>query len=441
MSSFAPLSDSRHAQLIKAAEDVVDLIGDGVDPQAAFLKTAADHGLNDNEAKLMGRSVNNVLALQQVLHEDPKQRGDAVPLINVDECTAKHAAARDEVRMRKVASADLYEDHGTYYVGPSTSAPVNPFDSYVAPVRKVAGVPKLLTDTGFDLGLTGHDVLQLKRGADLEITVTPGLYQKKASQLRLGIAELREQREAATLQATQLLNKVASALSSTTFPTFEKHASVLGVSQDVLDELHSLVGGARASTLKGIVKVATSVAALADDCLRAETMLDHAADVEIALEDLTTKYAAAEKGSDLGGLGDFLGPSYDVAKGSGRVAQEFVQLPGGLDVTSLMGGPTAETAEADDPLAAIGPRSRITNARVKGVINSVLADEVISGYLQREPERVAEALNVALRSGANSPGVTAAIVRNHLATGGAVPAQTYLELEKMSGKGQANGPR
>ncbi len=77
------LSDARHAELMKAAEETIGLMNlPGIDPDAALTKVAADHGMNDNEVELVAHAVNNSSQLAHLQDSRPEDREKPFPLID-----------------------------------------------------------------------------------------------------------------------------------------------------------------------------------------------------------------------------------------------------------------------------------------------------------------------------------------------------------------------
>lgn len=84
MTDFTPMSDSRREQLLKAASDVIDMIGMTVDPDAALEKAAADYSMNEHEIDLVSHAANNSLAYDHITTESEDARGAPFPVTNAE---------------------------------------------------------------------------------------------------------------------------------------------------------------------------------------------------------------------------------------------------------------------------------------------------------------------------------------------------------------------
>src|SRR6056297_1790772 len=76
------MSDGRHRVLVKAAEDTMDEIEQGVDPTSALTKVAKAVDLNSNEVKLVADQVNNALTVSHLAESEDTEKDSPFPLTN-----------------------------------------------------------------------------------------------------------------------------------------------------------------------------------------------------------------------------------------------------------------------------------------------------------------------------------------------------------------------
>lgn len=126
------MPESRQKQLVDAADKTIDYMQDGMQPDEALYKVAAEAGLNSNEVTLVSHAVNNAQTLSALQTEKPENRGRATPLTNAEVVVGKlypkadtdHAwkdadkqpdATDVKDRLDKTAAANSRVDAGFYF--------------------------------------------------------------------------------------------------------------------------------------------------------------------------------------------------------------------------------------------------------------------------------------------------------------------------------------
>lgn len=103
MKPFKPMSSARQDTLMKAANEVIDMVHMTVDPDAALRKVASDYSMGDKEIDLVSHAVNNALAYDHIHEADEDARGAPFPLTNAENVKPKNEPA--------VQAVDEHQDY------------------------------------------------------------------------------------------------------------------------------------------------------------------------------------------------------------------------------------------------------------------------------------------------------------------------------------------
>lgn len=130
------MSDARHEQLVKAAEECIDLMNLGAEPSSALRHSKVAFDLNDKEVTLVSHAVNNSKQLAHLQSSEGKDKASPFPLTSDKDVTtgadseadmdteSKPAEAEqpDATEVKDIVKKDAYEgtwnSGGLYRSGP-----------------------------------------------------------------------------------------------------------------------------------------------------------------------------------------------------------------------------------------------------------------------------------------------------------------------------------
>lgn len=110
MSNLSFMPDSRRDQLVKAAEECIDLINLGVEPNAALRQVKTAACMNDKEVILVSHAVNNAQVLSHLQSSKGDERGKPFPLTNADEVVGADHKGDKDVESETAAKAEDQPD-------------------------------------------------------------------------------------------------------------------------------------------------------------------------------------------------------------------------------------------------------------------------------------------------------------------------------------------
>lgn len=286
------MSDARHSQLVKAAEECIDLMNIGSEPNSALRHVKKAFELNDNEVTLVSHAVNNSKQLSHLQSNDSKTKDAPFPLTSADEVSGANSDAdldtqSDESKAKEkqpdaleiaknVKKASVTEEQGR--------------KSY----RKVAA----------DLEQMKADLRSVWGGASASTPVSElrNPYDVTSS---LKIAAELARTEAVSMRdkACDTLDKIAASfcgLGSVPFASFEKAASAHGITQELIEIIYDLGPAAleqkrNQEKVAGTLKVDSRVMALLKQAELADKQWQASSDYEAARAHLLDQIATAEK--------------------------------------------------------------------------------------------------------------------------------------------------
>lgn len=459
------MSDSRHAELIKAAEETIGLMNIGVDGNAALSKVAQDQTMNDHEVEIVAHAVNNSKQLAHLQTAEPEDREKPFPLIDPD-------VVKNELQPPTNASTSVGDRYG-----PQDQPSQNAEDRAEQP--DAVGIHKELLEKAAassyeadELYLNGPsqvpDNLQVLRddwGLQQEKVALAQMKPhedqfrpfQKLSHYQIGIEEARVRyltKVSQCIDELQALHTEMRRLDAPEWQEVEKVAHALGAESATLDLAYAAAdiekfGQARADLqvkTAGAIQTTQRVRELADKIVCADTLWKEASDIYAAQQELERQLDQAESGlcQTKQAAGEYPYSPKELAGGSipvdlGQIAQEVEQAPrdyftspetlieaSGGEVDPKVEYRTMEDA-FDQPFRQ-GMANTDTRARIEGLME----DDFIGGHSLPE---VVEAYNAAMSVNPNfGQAELVSYMRQHLATEGAVPLDLQIRARDKGGK-------
>lgn len=427
------MSQERHQQLLKAAEQTIGLMNIGIDGHAALQKVAEDELLNDHEVTTVAHAVNNSRQLAHLESSEGDEREDAFPLIDPEQ-VRPHGDTQPATNADQ-STGDRYGKQEE--PGDSTEQKYHePEATDIHKELSKAASASYYESGDYRLRAEQPDHLQILRDGwgTSEVPERPNYTStvpfSKISHYRIGIDEgqMRYLRHMEECQGA--IAKVAEELRRLDAPQWgevEKVAHQLGADQATLDIIYDAsgvekFGQGRADLTKVASTVYTSsrVKALAEECVRADTFWKAAADVHAATALLREQYQEAEAA---------LFPkeaAVTIDASPGHLAQPLATAPtdllGGLEERTLRDAFDQE-AKGEKGETWAGPKpelkQELRELRTQHRIQQLMGDNFISGHSLPE---VVDAYNSAVSVNPNfGQAELVSYVRQHLATQGAVP--------------------
>ena len=444
------MSEARHIELIKAAEETIGMVNIGVDCNAALAKIAADKDLNDNEVSIVAHAVNNSRQLAHIQSTTGEEREDAFPLIDPDK--VRSYGELQPTTNADVSTGNRYGDQET--PGESTEQKFDDPDATEVHEEQLEKAAHLnyIGDGDFRLRKEPVDNAALLRDAwGLDSVPAPAEYIDpnpfaKISHYRIGIEEADVQYCQLVQQCTDSMEKVAEAMRRVDAPPWAdvEHAAVkLGADDTTLDMIFDLTGLAnfgekrpeRQEKTAGTLYVSERALEIAEDCVRANTFWKSAADVHAAGQVLRGEYVDAEASllpKEAKSETARLGAHFDMKPGDFAEAiegapREFLGVSDEL-LQDLRGGPVSPGTKSDLFTLKPGVRGELKSYGVRNQIQDLMSDDFIGGHSLPE---VVEAFNAAMSVNPHfGRAELVSYVRQHLATDGAVPMDQQIRARE-----------
>ena len=423
------MSDRRHETLVKAAEECIDLMNIGADPDAALRQVKKAFDMNDNEVVLVSHAVNNSKQLAN-LQNGGKDKGAPFPLTNADSATGANSdadldtlgantKAKEEQpdaveiadKVKKEASADSYITKGSYRKVAVTTSDM------VADLQAAWGKAGPAMDVT-DLGNPYDSVNAVKIAAE---------------QARTEASRLRD-------QACANLDTVAHAFTVSggpSFAAFEKAAAATGITSEIVDIIYDL-GPAALEQPRNLDKTASDRLFVTSEILgllkiaeAADAQWQQSSDYEAARMHLLDQINYAEVKLAEGGIvGDVLEGLSSSAEGSGEATRGL--LP--LDPTNVAELSKGKLEGEADSANAIGYKTlqQLHNSKARTQLQSLMQDEFVGKHSIPE---VAEAFNRAVSVNPNfGDAEVTAFVRQDLASKNAMPLDLMIRASNAHQK-------
>ena len=436
------MSDKRHEQLLKAAEETVGLMNIGVDPNAALAKVAADTGLNDHEVDVVAHAVNNSKQLAHLQNNkggdreaefpliDPdsvRAYGDCQPMTNADQNTGNRYGSQETSGDNDEAKIDapdavetqdeMEKDAGDYRLRPAKV-------DHAAVLREGWGI-----ETPYKLASN--------------VDVNPFSH---IDYHRIGAEEALLRYSRHTNDCMDTMAKVAESMRLMTAPKWadvEATATKLGASKPTLDLIYELgslekFGEARADlTVKTAsqVKVSQNVMDLAELCVCADTLWKQAADTHAAYRILDEQRQAAywnlmpKEAQQYANLSANLG---ELAEPIEKSHEEFGGMTPEVIQSAIGGGTPPAVTTPTSPSQSI--RQEIKNTDARAQLEGLMQDDYIGGHGLPD---VVEAYNQAMSVNPNfGRAELISYIRHHLASQGGVPLDLQIRARGKNKPGE-----
>jgi hypothetical protein len=430
------MPDERHATLVKAAEECIDLMNIGVEPNAALRKVAQDFGMTDKETTLVSHAVNNSkqLAHLQTAKEEDREK----PFVLTNACSV--SGADSEAKIDTVANpakekqpdaveiADKVKSAAASYVETCNFrvVPTNDVEATTAALRESWGLDKVgsTASPDYDDSNPYHAVNQLKIASD-----------------QASMEALRRRDNACAL-----IDDVASQFIRTNGPNFaefEKAAHVQGITEDIVELIYQqgpaglgLPRFDKTAAVEGRLYVSPVVMELLKQAEEIDTLWQSSADYMAAqsvLNDQIRDYEMKLAESPAVAL-DIL---ENVTKSTRDTGGSIGELGLGQDPVGLLGEASGVTVKSEKGDADISQavRQQRENARSKDKVESLMADPYISKHPVPE---IIDAYNRALSVNSDfGDAEIAAFVKQDLASKGAVPLDLMVRASQSHKKAPA----
>lgn len=421
------MSDRRHAELVKAAEECIDLMNIGAEPNAALRQVKKAFDMNDNEVVLVSHAVNNSKQLAHLQNGD-KDKGAPFPLTDAESTVGANS------------DADLDTP------GVNTEAKEKQPDAIeiASKVKKEAATASYNVDKSYRKTATANSDLVAtlqaawgKPAAPMAVTDLSNPYDSVNS---LKIAAEQARTEAVKLrdQACANLDKIAAVFTvgdGPAFATFEKAAAAQGVTPELIEIIYDL-GPAALEQPRNQDKTAADrlhVSAEIMDLLKlaelADTQWQQSSDYMAAREHLLEQIRGEE--IKLAGPMDLVSDLASSTEGSENATRGL--LP--LDPTNVAELSKASPASQADISGAIGYKTQqqLQNSRARTQVETLMQDEFVGKH---ELPEVIDAYNRAISvNPAFGDAEVTAFVRQDLASKNAVPLDMMVRASNAHQKG------
>lgn len=422
------MSDQRHEQLVKAAEDCIDLMNLGAHPDAALRHVKRAFDMNDNEVVLVSHAVNNSKQLAHLQTASDKTtpcvltNADAVTGANSkadmdtpgDQAEAK-AEQPDAVeikdKVKKEAAAPSYTEEASYRKVA--------FDAQeaIATLRSSWGTPS----------------------ADMPVTDLSNPYD--------GITQVKIAAEQARTTASRLrdascscLDKVAEALVTSgapAFAEFEKVALAAGVTPELIDIIYEM-GPAHLElprlqekvASEGRLYVSPAMGELLKKAESADALWQESADYEAARQHLQQQIDEFERKT----AADVTQALQDLEKAP-QVAESL--LPLDPEKVTALGPAKAAPVDNVENLIDYKTKQQLQNTRARSQIESLMQDDFVGKH---EIPEVVESYNRAMSVNPKfGDAEVMAFVRQDLASKNAIPLDLMIRASNAHQKTHAGG--
>jgi hypothetical protein len=470
------MGNRRHAELIKAAEETIDGIGDGLAPNAALMKSAKEHDLNSKEVALVSSTVNNALTVSHLADSEPEQKADPFVITNADEVSQQlfpeekgekpqngiepgkkptdddvespleldpQAQAKKASEMRMIGTPkapsnlaeDAYLDYGDYHDADVDGS------GHVKTAREAfalegdpnrAGRMKVAADLSHGVSTDGEG----------RLTQDPYIHLRN---LKVACDEARTRYDAARTEAYCQLEKIAEDFRRTDAPSFAKVAALAkraGVTPATINVIFTAGQLDRFGHTNQQIKLASHGVVVCthhemgyvEKVSQLETMWKQAAHCLAAKDEVERRTTEAEAqihkiaqinaGEYAAKAEQTLGEFPSLATGAG--SEDMYDMIGDAAGTS-----TDKDVEYDELPLPNAARQRLENVSAQGSFSSMLDDDYIAS---RPMPEIVKAYNAAIQAtrGKLPPEQLKAAVKRQLAGGEDLDLETMSSLEKST---------
>jgi len=417
------MNDGRHQELIKAAEQCIDLMNIGVDPNAALRKVAKDTGMTDKEVYLVSHAVNNSKQLAHLQTAKAEDKEKPFPLTNAEEALGAASEAQlatmsehseqdaeqpDAIgitqNLKKDAAAHTWEDSGSYR---RISVSDEEKAAKVASIREDWGVTKTALEDG-DF-TNPYDSL---------------------SEAKFAISRMSEEAMQFRDAACDVLDKIAQAFcysDGPSFAEFEKAAGTHGITQELIDLIYDL-GPADLEQARSKEKVASERMHVSPEIYKLVKSAEHADElwqasadreaVKTHIQGLVRAEEAKIAGllpEELEGVDELVGDAKEKSKDTGS----FLGL-GENPVEAISQISHVPSSVESKPVELEhGTAQQLLNSRARSQIETLLQDPYVGKH---EVPEVIDAYNQAMSVNPHfGEAEVLAFARQHLGSRGAVP--------------------
>lgn len=421
------LSDRRHADLVKAAEECIDLMNIGAEPNAALRQVKKAFDMNDNEVVLVSHAVNNSKQLAHLQSGD-KDKGAPFPLTDADAVVGANSKADlDTLGVNTEAKADQ-PDAVDIADKVKKEAAADSYDikqSY----RKIA------VSTG-DM-VTTLQAAWGKPQADMAVTDLGNPYDSVNS-LKIAAEQARTEATRLRDQACANLDKVAAAFTVSggpSFAIFEKAAAAQGITPELVEIIYDLGPAAleqarnQNKTAADRLYVTEEIMSLLKLAEAADALWQQSSDYEAARSHLLDQIHGEE--IKLAGPMDMLSDLASSTDGSGDATRGLLPLDP-TNVADLSKGTPTATA---DSAGAIGYKTQqqLQNSRARTQVETLMQDDFVGKH---DLPEVIDAYNRAVSvNPAFGDAEVTAFVRQDLASKNAVPLDMMVRASNAHQKG------
>jgi hypothetical protein len=431
------MAPDRQDQLTKAAEDCIDLINIGVEPNAALTKVAEDHIMNDKEVTLVSHAVNNARQLAHIQDNKDDERIAPLVLTNAEEVlglkTKEQVASTSDKLEAKTDMKDAVDTKKTL----DKTAHLK-----LANTRKRTEQVKKASVSASAV-VTEHPTLKAE---------DPDIFDKLAEYSDV-LEEARRTSNNAKDLAFAGIEKIANSFRSVTAPKFaefEKIAKLYEISDEIIDMIYEVGNLEELGHKRDMEKVAsarvytsTEVKRLVEDCVHVDTNYKTACDYLAAYEMLKEQRASEvadfiKKAKEDSGLV----PGYSQAvetfipdkesfsnaevlpyklTGLGSRGDEAGSVASGIFNTDL-------DAEIKEPIIKHEVRQSIENSKARSNLENLLRDRVVGSFPITD---VVDSYNRAISINPKfGEAELTAFIRHDLSSGGNVPLDLMIKATK-----------
>lgn len=422
------MSDRRHADLVKAAEECIDLMNIGAEPNAALRQVKKAFDMNDNEVVLVSHAVNNSKQLAH-LQNGGENKGAPFPLTDAGTTAGANSDADLDTLADDTKSEEGQPDAVEIADRVKKEALASSYDVSRSYRKAAADTVDMVATLQAAWG---------KPGADMDVTDLSNPYDS-VNELKIAAEQARTESVRYRDQACANLDKVAAAFTVSggpSFAVFEKAAAAQGVTAELLEIIYDL-GPAALEQPRNMDKTASDrlyVSAEIMDLLKlaeaADAQWQQSADYEAARAHLASRIWSEEV-KIAGGPMDIVSELSGSSDGAGDATRGL--LP--LDPTNIADLTKVTPPSQDDIAGAIGYKTQqqLQNSRARTQVESLMQDEFVGKHAVPE---VVEAYNRAISvNPAFGDAEVTAFVRQDLASKGAVPLDMMVRASNAHQKG------
>lgn len=463
--SYRPMSSQREEHLTKCAEQVIELMNVGVEPNAALKKIAVDEELTDKEVSLVSHSVNNAKTVAWLQAVKPEDKDKPFPLTNAElvnkdlyeaypvlpserdkDKKDRDEGADDDMAAKKVAALKTHIETRNFMDIPDVFSTTYEKDTYAPGVEKVA--VELTEDGSYSVKTSVDRFGRTGEGPVTEVDIVPKLARLK---------DVAEEARVRSTQAQELVMKTAeevvtelSRSGASTFGFIQKSAS--HVSSEVFDLVWGLtnfesIGQTRTVGQRKVAGLTRADVAIVGKLMVIDEQVKVAGEYSAIHEHMSDEYDTLTKAVKLARFAKQAG-EVKGSLGKGHIASfaaEAANLPADMlgsdydresavNMLGSVGGSTGDAPEYEQGVLNSQDRQNIQNLNSRKEVEELMNDE----YASKHP--VQDVLAAYNRARAANPRLgrpqMVSIVRHDLASGGQVPLDTLLRASKATQPGE-----